>query len=193
MMKSKIIIVTGGARSGKSAFAEHYLMTCKGRHAYVATAQILDEEMAERVAAHRCRRPAAWQTFECPAHLPDQLANVLETADAVLVDCLTLYFSNFLFRYEAEIDGVVMSAAEEEMRHIIEAVKQRADKTVVFVTNELGSGIVPMEKISRLYRDIIGRINQYAAAAADEVYLTVCGIPMEIKSRQIMLPMEERQ
>ena len=118
---------------------------------------------------------------------------MLETADAVLVDCLTLYFSNFLFRYEAEIDGVVMSAAEEEMRHIIEAVKQRADKTVVFVTNELGSGIVPMEKISRLYRDIIGCINQYAAAAADEVYLTVCGIPMEIKSRQIMLPMEERQ
>ena len=187
-MKSKLIVVTGGARSGKSLFAEEYLTSCSGRKAYVATAQILDEEMKKRVAEHRSRRPEDWQTLEISSGLSAAFPAVLEQADAVLVDCLTLYLSNYLFAHETAGDEEILQGALQEMENIIGAVRQTTDKTVIFVTNELGCGIVPMSHISRLYRDVVGKVNQYAAGQADEVYWTVCGIPVELTRLRASIP-----
>lgn len=187
-MKSKLIVVTGGARSGKSLFAEEYLTSCSGRKAYVATAQILDEEMKERVAEHRSRRPEDWQTLEISSGLSAAFPAVLEQADAVLVDCLTLYLSNYLFAHETAGDEEILQGALQEMENIVGAVRQTEDKTVIFVTNELGCGIVPMSHISRLYRDVVGKVNQYAAGQADEVYWTVCGIPVELTRLRASIP-----
>lgn len=187
-MKSKLIVVTGGARSGKSLFAEEYLTSCSGRKAYVATAQVLDEEMKERVAEHRRRRPEDWQTLEISSGLSAAFPAVLEQAAAVLVDCLTLYLSNYLFAHETAGDEEILQGALQEMENIVGAVRQTEDKTVIFVTNELGCGIVPMSHISRLYRDVVGKVNQYAAGQADEVYWTVCGIPVELTRLRATVP-----
>ena len=187
MEKKKIIVVTGGARSGKSAFAERYAAALSGRHAYVATARIFDQEMAERIAVHRRRRPPSWQTWEVPEDLPALAERICRSADVVLVDCLTLYFSNYLFAHDGEADDAVVAGAAAELQQIMAAFR-RAGVTVIFVANELGCGIVPMEHVSRLYRDLIGRINQDAAAAADEVYLSVCGLTIEVKHQAVRLP-----
>jgi adenosylcobinamide kinase/adenosylcobinamide-phosphate guanylyltransferase len=188
VMKSKLILVTGGARSGKSAFAEKYSAACPGRHGYIATAQALDREMAERIAIHRRRRPAAWQTFEIPRRLPVQLDTVLQQTDVILLDCLTLYFSNYLLDHEQETDQDIQDGALMELGQILDAAAARDGKTVIVVTNEIGCGIVPANRLSRVYRDMMGKINQWTAQRADEVYLTVSGITIEIKSRAVRLP-----
>ena len=121
METSNIILVTGGARSGKSAFAERYAAALPGRHAYVATARIFDEEMARRIAAHRRRRPSSWQTWEIPEDLPGTMERLCRSSDVVLVDCLTLYFSNYLFAHDGEADEVYLSVCG-----ITTELKQRA-------------------------------------------------------------------
>ena len=187
MDTSKIILVTGGARSGKSAFADSYAAALPGRHAYVATARIFDEEMAQRIAIHRKRRPSSWQTWEIPQDLPETMERLCQSSDVVLVDCLTLYFSNYLFAHDGEEDEAVIDGALAELQAVLAAFRQ-AGVTAVLVTNELGCGIVPMEHVSRLYRDLMGKINQAAAAEADEVYLSVCGITTELKHQAVCLP-----
>lgn len=187
MDTSKIILVTGGARSGKSAFAERYAAALTGRHAYVATARIFDEEMAQRIAIHRKRRPSSWQTWEIPQDLPETMERLCQSSDVVLVDCLTLYFSNYLFAHDGEDDDAIIDGALAELQAVLAAFRQ-AGVTGVLVTNELGCGIVPMEHVSRLYRDLMGKINQAAAAEADEVYLSVCGITTELKHQAVCLP-----
>lgn len=188
-----IVLVTGGARSGKSQFAEQYLEACPGRHGYIATARVLDDEMVDRVARHRSRRPASWQTFEVPSGLGNQIDHILQQADNILLDCLTLYFSNFLLQRDRDDFSHILKEAEDEWDGVLRAVRQSGDGVFVVVTNELGSGIVPMAKVSRQYRDLIGFLNQRTAAEADEVYLSVCGITMEIKSRQVRLPLREER
>ena len=187
MDTSKIILVTGGARSGKSAFAERYAAALPGRHAYVATARIFDEEMAQRIAIHRKRRPSSWQTGEIPQDLPETMERLCQSSDVALVDCLTLYFSNYLFAHDGEDDEAIIDGALAELQAVLAAFRQ-AGVTAVLVTNELGCGIVPMEHVSRLYRDLMGKINQAAAAEADEVYLSVCGIATELKHQTVCLP-----
>lgn len=187
MGNSKLVLVTGGARSGKSDFAERYAAVLPGRHAYVATAFVSDDEMARRIALHRKRRPASWATWEVPHHLPDVVDDLCKSADVVLVDCLTIYFSNYLWDQDGESDDVLLDGALAELRTILKAFR-KAGVTAVLVTNELGCGIVPMERVSRLYRDLIGRINQEAAREADEVYVSVCGITTEWKHRAVILP-----
>lgn len=186
MDTSKIILVTGGARSGKSAFAERYAAALPGRHAYVATARIFDEEMAQRIAIHRKRRPSSWQTWEIPQDLPETMERLCQSSDVALVDCLTLYFSNYLFAHDGEDDEAIIDGALAELQAVLAAFRQ-AGVTAVLVTNELGCGIVPMEHVSRLYRDLMGKINQAAAAEADEVYLSVCGITTELKHQAVCL------
>ena len=187
MDTSKIILVTGGARSGKSAFAERYAAALPGRHAYVATARIFDEEMAQRIAIHRKRRPSSWQTWEIPQDLPETMERLCQSSDVALVDCLTLYFSNYLFAHDGEDDEAIIDGALAELQAVLAAFRQ-AGVTAVLVTNELGCVIVPMEHVSRLYRDLMGKINQAAAAEADEVYLSVCGITTELKHQAVCLP-----
>lgn len=188
MGTSKIVLVTGGARSGKSAFAERYAAALPGRHAYVATAAPADdEEMARRIAAHQKRRPASWKTWEISEDLSRKAADLCREADVILVDCLTIYFSNYLWIHDGDDDEAVIDGALAELAAVLKAFR-KAGVTAVLVTNELGSGIVPMERVSRLYRDLIGRVNQAAAEEADEVYVSVCGITTEWKHRAVILP-----
>ena len=137
MDTSKIILVTGGARSGKSAFAERYAAALPGRHAYVATARIFDEEMAQRIAIHRKRRPSSWQTWEIPQDLPETMERLCQSSDVALVDCLTLYFSNYLFAHDGEDDEAIIDGALAELQAVLAAFRQ-AGVTAVLVTNELG-------------------------------------------------------
>ncbi len=177
----KIILVTGGARSGKSRFAEQYVARI-GRHVgYIATAEVYDEEMAFRVKLHQKRRPAEWKTYESPMDAHVALKKAGEECDAVLFDCLTLYMSNLLCSLESIKDSHKnYSLAKEKLDALISQAKEN-NGTTVFVTNEVGSGIVPGDHLSREYRDVAGIANQWMARAADEVYLVVCGLAVDVK------------
>ncbi len=179
----KIVLVTGGARSGKSRFAEQYAAKFGKRVAYIATAEVYDDEMAFRVKLHRERRPHDWQTFEAPsdAHLAIDKAGAA-SCDMILFDCLTLYVSNILCSLDSIEDSHRNYAvAREKIDALLDAAR-RFDGTVIFVTNEVGSGIVPENHLSREYRDVAGIVNQWVGAAAEEVYLVSCGIPVNIKA-----------
>ena len=183
-MAGRIILVTGGARSGKSDFAESLAASLDGQKAYIATAEVTDEEMARRVSAHKKRRPADWITAEVPRHLPDALPQLFIKADVILIDCLTVYVATLLYDYRECLPRVIEDRAGEEMREILRLLRQ-SGKSVILVTNEVGSGIVPPDAVSRLFRDVAGRVNRLAAAEAEEVYLSVSGLAVEIKSRAV--------
>jgi len=176
---SKLILVLGGARAGKSAFALRLAAerSADGKGCFIATAQALDDEMAERIARHREERSAQWTTVEEPFQLDEAL---LQAADSpvVIIDCLTLFVTNWLLRLENE------SQCEQTMQTIIErllAVVKSQTATVICVSNEVGLGIVPDNPLGRTFRDLLGRVNQQFAAAADEVYLLVAGSPLQLK------------
>ena len=174
-MRPQFIFVTGGARSGKSRFAQDHAHSLKGGKVYIATAEPLDEEMAEKIKAHRKERPSDWVTVEEPRHLGRAVMECAATYDVLLIDCLTLWISNLLTNNslkEREID--------EEVQNLVEHCK-KVSATVIIVSNELGMGIVPLDRLTRLYRDMVGKANQHIAAAADEVFLLVSGIPIKIK------------
>ena len=175
IMKPQLIFVTGGARSGKSQFAQDCALLLPGRKVYIATAEPLDEEMAEKILAHRKMRPPDWGTVEEPRHLGKAVRKCAATYDVLLIDCLTLWISNLLANYalkEKEING--------EVRILVENCKS-VSSTVIMVSNELGMGIVPLDSLTRHYRDIVGKANQQVAAAADEVFLLVSGISLKIQ------------
>ncbi|HMM20312.1 MAG TPA: bifunctional adenosylcobinamide kinase/adenosylcobinamide-phosphate guanylyltransferase [Selenomonadales bacterium] len=180
-MSGKIVLVTGGARSGKSAFAEGHVARLGERIAYIATAQIYDDEMKARVDLHRRRRPAGWETYEAPYGAEAVLARVAPEADAVLFDCLTLYTSNLLLAADAPATPEErLIFIRSKITLLIEAARS-GRATVVFVTNEVGMGIVPDNALAREYRDAAGLVNQQVAAAAGEVYLVVSGLAVELK------------
>jgi adenosylcobinamide kinase/adenosylcobinamide-phosphate guanylyltransferase len=173
------IFITGGARSGKSRFAEQIMHMFGAPLCYLATAQPLDDEMDNRIAVHRERRGDAWHTIEEPLQLAEVLAQHDGTYTAVLIDCLTLWLSNLLMLHE------YLGPKTEE--RILEDVLQLAEtlrtmKTpVVIVSNEVGMGIVPENRLARLFRDIAGQANQIIAASADEAWLEASGIPLRLK------------
>ncbi|MFQ5465162.1 MAG: bifunctional adenosylcobinamide kinase/adenosylcobinamide-phosphate guanylyltransferase [Thermodesulfobacteriota bacterium] len=171
--KVGLIFVAGGARSGKSSFAELLASRAPGKKLYIATARPLDPEMAERIDAHRARRGALWETVEAP----DDPAGALRDAGgygAVLIDCLTLWLSN---RMEAGLsDGDLLG----EARALARAARE-CRALVVAVSNEVGLGIVPDNPLARRFRDLAGLVNQAFAAEADEAYLTASGIPLRLK------------
>jgi adenosylcobinamide kinase/adenosylcobinamide-phosphate guanylyltransferase len=166
----RLILVLGGARSGKSRYAESLITALLPPWIYVATAQAGDAEMAQRIAVHRARRGAGWQAIEAP----HDLALSLETVPAqapVLIDCLTLWLSN---RMLADVD------VDAEIDDLEKALDHRGG-TVVLVSNEVGSGIVPDNALARRFRDLQGRLNQRLAARADRVVLVVAGLPLILK------------
>lgn len=176
-----IVLVTGGARSGKSSFAEKYVAKQGKRIAYIATAMVLDDEMKFRVDLHQKRRPDNWHTFEAPFNAHEAIIKAAADHDAVLFDCMTLYMSNIIFSLPGIEDSALnYSTVREKIELLIEAAQQFSG-TVVFVTNEVGSGIVPDNHLAREYRDLAGLANQMVAAAADKVFLVVSGIPVDIK------------
>ena len=174
-MNPRLIFVTGGARSGKSQFAQDLAHSLKGRKVFIATAEALDDEMRQRIASHRRARPSGWDTVEEPRHLGQAVQECTGAYDILLIDCLTLWISNLLTNNsldEAEI-GL-------EVKNLINSCKTESS-TVIIVSNEIGMGIVPVDSLTRLYRDIVGRANQEIAKKADEVFLVVSGISMQIK------------
>jgi adenosylcobinamide kinase/adenosylcobinamide-phosphate guanylyltransferase len=175
----RIVLVTGGARSGKSGWAERRAAELAGDGVtYVATAEALDEEMARRIARHRAERPAAWPTVEAPRRAADAV-RAAATA-AVLVDCMTVLASNALLAAEAEGEEAALAAVLAEAEALRDAALAREGTTIV-VTNEVGMGVHPPTTLGRWYRDALGRANALLAAAADEVVLMVSGIPVRIR------------
>ena len=173
MNKRHVTLVTGGARSGKSRYAEERAREIGARRLYVATAEAKDEEMRERIAEHRARRGGDWITVEEPIEVSTELLRHRGRIDCVVVDCLTLWVSNFLLRQEEE-------SVARRVDELVESLPL-LDFHVYFVTNEVGSAIVPDNSLSRRFRDLVGWVNQRVAAASDEVVLMVAGLPVIIK------------
>lgn len=176
---ARTLLITGGARSGKSSFAEKVAAGFGGPLGYLATAQMLDEEMGERIRRHRERRGAVWNTIEEPVHLPQALARCDGQYQVILVDCVTLWLSNLLFKYEDAGEN-----CEDRIHDDLQRLKSTLHDMVtpvILVSNEVGMGIVPENAFARLFRDIAGSANQTLAASADEVHMVVSGIPLKLK------------
>lgn len=173
------VFITGGARSGKSAYAIELGSKMQGRKAFIATAEALDEEMKERITLHQKTRPIEWETIEEPVALSGQLYKIDGLYDVVIVDCLTLWLSNILLSY-GDIFEICPHIVKGEIEAFTATLKTISYKVIV-ISNEVGHGIVPENKTVRLFRDLSGWMNQNVASAADEVYLVTCGIPLKIK------------
>jgi len=187
MDMGKLILVTGGARSGKSSFAEQYARKLGENIIYIATAIPFDEEMKLRVKKHREQRPSHWETVEAYKDLDCALKYKVEGKDGALLDCITVMITNIMMDELRDWDNIksedmehVEMCVNEEIKKLLSLVKS-TDITFIVVTNEVGMGIVPEYPSTRLYRDIAGRANQMIAKEADEVYFCVSGIPMKIK------------
>ncbi len=168
-------LILGGARSGKSTHAEALMSAFSPPYRYVATAEVLDEEMARRVADHQSRRGTLWQTVECPLALPETLVHLAANPAPILVDCLTLWYSNLLLRSgERAVKTSVMALCD---------VLSTVSSPVLLVSNEVGCGIVPENALARSYRDVAGWANQQVAKACRAVTYVVAGIPLALKPR----------
>lgn len=169
----RLTLVLGGARSGKSRYAESLIEALPPPWIYLATAEARDAEMAQRIAAHRARRNQSWRTIEAPHDLAGAVRAAPEQA-AVLVDCLTLWLSNRMLA-EADMDQEI---------GMLEAALANHAGTMVLVANEVGSGIVPDNALARRFRDLQGTLNQRIAARASRVVLMVAGLPLQVKGTQ---------
>jgi adenosylcobinamide kinase / adenosylcobinamide-phosphate guanylyltransferase len=175
--RGKLVFVTGAARSGKSFFAEKMAAQAAGQVTYIATCVPGDDEMLDRVARHQARRPVNWHTVE-EAFDPARVIQKFDgTGNMFLLDCLTLLISNLMLQADAQDEEQILDKISD-----LAMVSCESAADVIIVSNEVGWGIVPGDPLSRLYRDIIGRANQKIAACADEAYLTIAGIPIELKA-----------
>jgi adenosylcobinamide kinase/adenosylcobinamide-phosphate guanylyltransferase len=176
----EIILITGGRRSGKSEYARRAAEALPGRRVFVATCPVVDAELADRVRAHRLEREAAgWHTREEEIELADALREAVDFRVA-LVDCLTLWVNNLVYRAVQEHRTVTERDMEHRCRELI-AVCREQTATVILVTNEVGMGIVPENALSRLYCDLLGRCNQVMASSADRVVFMTCGLSIVVK------------
>lgn len=186
-MNSHIILCSGGARSGKSEFAESLALSQNGRKGYIATGQAFDEEMKDRISKHKARRGTLWNNYEIPLHITKYWDTVSADCDIILIDCLTMYTSNYIFDYGSlenqaacnEVESIIMKEVDALLAQI-----RKDGKTAIFVTNELGLGVVPENKLARYFRDIAGRVNRQVATAADQMYFTISGITIELKAQE---------
>jgi adenosylcobinamide kinase/adenosylcobinamide-phosphate guanylyltransferase len=182
-MKGKLILVLGGSRSGKSEFAEKIAADTNKRVAYIATAAICDEEMAERVRLHQERRPDSWVTVEEETDIPGVLGKYGQ-GDALLLDCVTVWITNLLLAQQQSDLKTASIKIEQyilgQVARIPEAVEYGAD--LIVVSSEVGLGLIPEYPLGRVFRDLVGKTNQLLASKADRVFLLVAGIPMELKS-----------
>ena len=181
-MASELILITGGARSGKSALAER-LARQGQRVLFVATAEALDDEMSHRIAAHQASRPKDWNTLEEPRNLPAAVRHAIcansREYDTVVVDCLTMWVSNLLLKYERDTDAEARIV--EAARELLEVFGSSRTRWIV-VTNEVGLGVVPSSSLGRAYRDALGRVNSLVASRADKVYLMAAGLELDLRA-----------
>jgi len=184
----KTILITGGARSGKSRYAEKLAGECKGKVLYIATSIPFDDEMKSRIKIHKESRPAKWDTYEGYRDIGDVVLSIGDGYDVILIDCITVMVTNLLLDYPGiDYDNSCyddFAPAEKEIKNEMDklmAAIRETKASVIMVTNELGSGIVPENVLSRVFRDIAGRTNQYIGSQCDEVFMTVCGLPIKLK------------
>ena len=169
------VLVGGGARSGKSSFAQKMAEELPGRRVYLATAQALDREMEQRIAKHQADRGSAWHaTLEEPLNLTDCLQQASADFDIILVDCITLWLSNLMGRNDQ--DQQILEEIDK-----LAASLNRLPATVILVSNEVGLGLVPEHPLGRRFRDLAGLANQRLAQACQEVYFTIWGLPQRLK------------
>ena len=196
----KLILILGGARSGKSSYAEAQAKELGGENVlYVATSQTKDEEMQERVEKHRADRPTAWATLEAPRNVVQALRQAQDktlsqerSVDVILLDCITFLVANHLMDASAPeddpfdelsgdpFDKEIEAGIVAEVEALVDFVREN-DTTMLVVSNEVGLGLVPAYELGRAYRDVLGRANQILAAHADEVLFFVAGLPMKVK------------
>jgi adenosylcobinamide kinase/adenosylcobinamide-phosphate guanylyltransferase len=181
-MRKQLILILGGARSGKSAYAQQLAEELGGDNVvYLATAEAGDDEMRARIAVHRSERPQGWRTVESPTLAGLDLVTVCGNARVVLLDCVTLLVSNGVTATGDEPDSTTAeAAASREVDALLEAYAA-GNATWIVISNEVGMGLVPPYPLGRVYRDALGRVNQRLAAAADRVVLMVAGLPWELK------------
>lgn len=182
-----MVLVTGGARSGKSSLAESMAKKYGDNVLYIATSVPFDDEMKDRIKKHRAQRPESWKTLEAykdfDIHLPEETGR----CRCILLDCITVMITNIMFEQEMDFDKIDTERANRleaivktEIEKLIETVK-KIGLPFIMVTNEIGMGIVPDNAASRAFRDIAGRMNQLLAKASDEVYVCISGIPLKLK------------
>lgn len=182
----KMIFITGGARSGKSTFAENLSKKYNKNITYIATLNFIDEEMENRIEKHKSRRDSSFTTIEVYKEFSKVFLNIPKE-NVILLDCIGNMLNNFLFEKEIDFDNISneeIEALEVRIEKEFDELLVEIDKhknDVILVTNEVGLGLVPPYALGRIYRDILGRINQKLAQRASEVYFVVSGIPMKIK------------
>lgn len=177
-MKKRLTLVLGGARSGKSSYAQG-LADRAERVLFVATAQAGDQDMERRIRAHREQRPDHWDTLEEPIALAEAMAGRLNSYETIVLDCLTLWVSNLLLM-DPRAPTAPIDIASETRRLL--GLYRGGDASWVVVSNEVGLGVVPATELGRVYADQLGRVNQTVAAASDEVFFMAAGLPLKIKS-----------
>jgi adenosylcobinamide kinase / adenosylcobinamide-phosphate guanylyltransferase len=183
----KIVFITGGARSGKSRFAES-LFAEKDNVLYVATALGFDDEMRERISRHRTQRNPLWETVECYRHFTDTLRGIQGERGNIILDCITLMINNIMV-VDSGVDwdcagpDIVDGMEKEIVKEVLDfiAIARRAAGMTLIVSNEIGLGLVPPTPLGRHYRDIAGKVNQLIASESNEAYLMVSGLPVKIK------------
>ena len=177
-MAKKSILILGGARSGKSHFAQQLAKKLSDKVLFVATGEALDEEMQARIAEHKKARPKSWRTLEISTGIGKEIKKQIGDAEMVIIDCLTLLVSNLLRDEPAypEAEKRVTTEIDELL-----ACMDKLDASFIIVSNEVGMGLVPETRLGRIYRDLLGKVNRLIAQHANEVYFMVAGMPIEVK------------
>ena len=189
VQQAQLVLITGGARSGKSTFAEKIAGESGRSVVMVATALASDDDMRERITRHKAARPASWRTVEEPVHLAQAVQHAASLADVVIVDCITTWLGNWLFARQGENIDDAAILHTHECAAVLQAIDELlaviavlpVNKAVLIVTNEVGLGIVPAYALGRVYRDMLGIVNQRLARRATHVYLLVAGIGIDVK------------
>jgi adenosylcobinamide kinase/adenosylcobinamide-phosphate guanylyltransferase len=176
-MGKRMIFITGGCRSGKSRYALHYANQHFSKKLFLATCEVLDEEMAQRIENHKKMRGLEWQTVEEPVNIIDKIKKDGADSEVILIDCLTLWLYNLLMKWDSDLRIM------EETETLIDTLN-KSDASFILVSNEVGMGIVPADPLSRRYRDLLGTMNQRIAEALDTVIFMVSGIPIFLKGKE---------
>lgn len=181
-MSKNCTLILGGARSGKSSFAQHLASKTGSKVLFIATASPLDEEMRQRIEMHRKKRPKNWRTMEVPLDVGKKIEGAVDDADVVILDCITLLINNVFEKCRGEKARVEILEKEvsTEIKELLKCIA-RVDANFTIVSNDVGMGIVPANKTARIYRDILGKTNQELVKHSDTVYFMIAGVPIQIK------------
>ena len=183
-MAKECILILGGARSGKSRFAKELASDFGDRVLFAATAEALDEEMKQRIEEHKRERPAHWRSLEVPTGIGKRIREESSNTQVVIVDCLTLLVSNVMGQCYDDPEQMNAELVQEQLTTEIDELTECIDSsaaTFILVSNEVGMGLVPENRLGRLYRDLLGKTNQIFAQRADRVYFMLSGIPFSLK------------